>query len=481
MGKRIVSSRPTRDHHKQRNTWYVVDLPKAQAAMDAARLDPRNAAFADHDGKLFEACRRACVVMRLEGAYTEYSARLFASNGGFAKYRQARQLGQAISRKYMDERVFVVAEAAVMNHWVGQRRIRWDTAAARAELYAERGVGVLPALCTSFIPPGDSEEEYQASLPGVKTVRPEPYLCLNRGVSGRPRRFNPPKRVLYRIVDLDEFRRRRGNLVFDSADRGLEPLEIPDEGRLFKHALVGSFSAAGWRSALQRFRNRLAGEMDLALPFGRFTAIPDSVWQVLVTLPNLPRNLSREYLLVAARLAAKRDTKLRKIEAEAEKRLGHFAWLPSWEPGMEDIKQLPLPGTQLLRDVLEFPPREHGSRLKRLVAGKLPRIVPPKRRGRRMRQQELPDIPRFAIQASGQLCLCACDRPNPAARATEQSSAIRPAYDVGAQLEIRFPRPSSEWSQPPLFPGVEPAARKRQFFPRRKRAPIGQARLPFMN
>lgn len=478
MGKRIVSSRPTRNHHKRRNTWYVVDLPKAQAALDRARLDPRNAAFADHDGKLFEASRHACVVTRLEGAYTEYSARLFASNGGFAKYRQARQLGQAISRKYMDERVFVVAEAAVMNHWVRQRRIQWDAAAARSELYAERGVEVLPSLCTSFIPPGESEEEYQASLPGVKTARPEPDIGFGRGRSGRPRRFNPPKRVLYRIVDLDEFRRRRGNLVFDSADRGLEPLEIPDEGRLFKHALVGSFSATGWRSALQRFRNRLAGEMELALPFGRFTAIPDSVWQVLITLPNLPRNLSRDYLLIAARLAGKRDTRLRKLEEEAEKRLGRFAWLPSWEPGMEDVKQLPLPGTQLLRDVLEFPPREHASRLKRLVKGDLPRIVPSKRHGRRMRQQALPDIPRFAVQASGQLCLCACDRPNSCGSAAASDDGCRVP---DAQLPLRFPRPSAEWSQPPLFPGVESAPRKRRFFPRRKRVPIGQARLPFMD
>lgn len=214
------------------------------------------------------------------------------------------------------------------------------------------------------------------------------------------------------------------------------------------------------------------------MPFGRFTAIPDSVWQVLITLPNLPRNLSRDYLLIAARLAGKRDTRLRKLEEEAEKRLGRFAWLPSWEPGMEDVKQLPLPGTQLLRDVLEFPPREHASRLKRLVKGDLPRIVPSKRHGRRMRQQALPDIPRFAVQASGQLCLCACDRPNSCGSAAASDDGCRVP---DAQLPLRFPRPSAEWSQPPLFPGVESAPRKRRFFPRRKRVPIGQARLPFMD
>jgi hypothetical protein len=103
LSKTLVGNRQTRDHHKQRNSWVVIDIAKAREAVERARRDPKNAAIADHEGKLLDACRQDCVVARLDGAYTEYSARLFASNGGFAKYRQARMLGQAISRKYLDD------------------------------------------------------------------------------------------------------------------------------------------------------------------------------------------------------------------------------------------------------------------------------------------------------------------------------------------------------------------------------------------
>jgi hypothetical protein len=476
MAKTLVGNRQTRDHHKQRNSWVVIDIAKAREAVERARRDPKNAAIADHEGKLLDACRQDCVVARLDGAYTEYSARLFASNGGFAKYRQVRMLGQAISRKYLDKRYYAVAESAVFNYWLRQPKLDWNASAARVALYGEYGEKILASLCTSFVPPGEEEYEYQASLPGMRQSEDKEGICGKREKFGRPRSFKPSRLINYRVVDLDDFHNQRRNLVLECIDHGLRPLEVPTEGVLFKRATIASFRARNWRSALEIFRNRVAGEMDLALPFGRFTAVPDSVWQVLIKLPNLPYSLSRDCLLMAARLARKRETKIRKLAEEAEKRLHRFAWLPSWEPGMDDIKQLPLPGTQLLRDVLEFPPRNHTSRLKPLVEGKLPRIVPPKRRGRQMRQQELPNIPRFAIQSSGQVCLCACDRPNPIA--TPQP--VSPQAISNLQLTLRFPRPSSEWTQLALIPGVELAPRRRCFVRRRKRLPMGQTRLPFI-
>lgn len=479
MAKTISSSRKTRDHHKQRNSWVVVDLAKAAAAIAAAKRDPKNAAIAGHEGKLLDACRQDCVVARLDGAYTEYSARLFASNGGFGKYNQARRLGQTISRKYLDARTYAVAELAVWFHWLRQPKIDWDAAAARSALFAERGDEILPKLCTSFIPPGEEECEYQASLPGLRRDQEDVTHEIGSGRRekfGKPRGFRPSRQITYRIVDLDDFRRRRRELILESADHGLRPLAIPAEGVLFKRSTVASFKTRNWRSALEIFRSRVAGEYDLLLPFGRFTAIPDSVWAVLIRLLNLPLNLSRANLMFAARWAGKQETAKRQAAEEKAKRAKAFAWLPSWEPGMDGVKQLPLPGTQLMRDLLEFPPREHWSKPKPLVAGKLPRIIPPKRQGRRLRQMALPHIPRFAVQASGQVCLCACDRPNPIG--APQPASSQPILD--RQLALRFPRPSSEWSQPPLIPGVEPAPRRRRFVPRRRLVPEGQGNLPFI-
>jgi hypothetical protein len=286
--------------------------------------------------------------------------------------------------------------------------------------------------------------------------------------------------TVYRIVDLDDFRNRRRELVIKCLDGGLKPLDLPAEGLLFRRSTIASFKTSGWRKALERFRSRAFGEMERSLPYGRFVALPDSVWEILVKLPNLPLGLSRQHLVEAAKEASKLETAANRKAAESARRSEAFAWLPSFEPGMDDVKQLPLPGTQLLKDILEFPPRAHGSRLRRLVEGKLPRIIPAKRQGRRMRQLGLPQIPRFAIQASGQACLCACDEPNPLVALDESTSAVIGPPVPETQLALRFPRPSNEWSQPPLIPGVEPAPRHPRFVPRRRvRVYAGQTRLPF--
>lgn len=480
MPKTLAMSRETRDHHKQRNSWVVIDLAKAKSAMDKLRNSPRHAAIAGHDGRLFEACRHESIVARLDGAYTEYSARLFASNGGFAKYRQARRLGQPVLRKYLDERGYAVVESAVLTYWFNQPRIDWDARSARSELYAKQGLSVLPFLCTSFIPPGEDEDEYQAVLPGV-AHRIEAPRPLERGAKfGRPRVFNPVQMTVYRIVDLDDFRNRRRDLVLKCVDGGFKPLDLPAEGLLFEHSTIASFKTNGWRNALERFRSRAFGEMERSLPYGRFVALPESVWQKLVKLPNLPLGLSRMHLVEAASLAGKLETAAKRRAEQAEKRNALFAWLPAWEPGMEDVRQLPLPGTLLLKHVLEFPPVERGSHLKPLVAGKLPKVVFPQQRGRRMRQLGLPQMPRFATQASGQVCLWACDRPNPLVSANESEPSDIQLAVPEAQLSLRFPLPQSEWTQAPLFSGIEPAPRRKRFVPRRRvRSYAGQARLPF--
>jgi hypothetical protein len=480
MAKVLAASRPTRDHHKQRNSWVVIDLEKAKAALARASHDPKNRAIAGHEGILLDICRRDCIVARLEGAYTEYSARLFASSGGFAKYRQMQRLGQPVSRKYMDESSFAVVETEVLAYWLGLPRIDWDAQAARSHLYAKRGLVILPFLCTSFIPPGEDEDEYQASLPGIARRERQAGPVQRSAESGRSRAYNPVQMTVYRIVDLDDFRNRRRDLVIKCVDGGLKPLDLPAEGLLFRRSTIASFKTSGWRKALERFRSRAFGEMERSLPYGRFVALPDSVWEILVKLPNLPLGLSRQHLVEAAKEASKLETAANRKAAESARRSEAFAWLPSCEPGMDDVKQLPLPGTQLLKDILEFPPRAHGSRLRRLVEGKLPRIIPAKRQGRRMRQLGLPQIPRFAVQASGQACLCACDKPNPLVALDESMSAVIGPLVPETQLALRFPRPSNEWSQPPLIPGIEPAPRRPRFVPRRRvRVYAGQTRLPF--
>ncbi len=357
MAKKPKRASDRRDHHKQRNDWVVIDLRRVAQAFETLRADPRHASWSAHDGKCLEAAAKDVIVERVLGAYSERMARMLAANGGnWSKLAQNKRIGLAKSTKYWDPDKFAVVEIAVFVHWKESPRIDWNAQAAREELYRRHGVNILPRLSTAFVPPGESVEDYQPSLPGTASEE-ERFPDMVRGKRRPPGpRARPAKPRAFCVVDLEGYMRGLDQAAMDSFHAEINPTgQDVGHGQVLKRATVGKpIGARDWRAALDAFRARQAGDVRDALPEGRFLSVSLAVWSQAVSLECLPFNLSRESLASAVRRARQQAA----AAARLARRSAKYDFLKRVEPGLDDLKQFPLPGVLTLRELFEFPPRE---------------------------------------------------------------------------------------------------------------------------
>lgn len=313
-----------RETHKAPKNWAVVDLQKFERLVAEGR---DRGTLTDHDGQCLEKLEYQVRVAFVQGAYSSSQARLFAANGGnrWALDKRTVTNGQTPARHYRDRTKYAAVELEMLAYLRRQSRIDWNLDAVRQAMFEERGEKVLWSLCTSFIPRDSSPEQMALNVVAEKTSSAQELGSLRKR-NDRPKTFKPTVQRAYCVVDVVDYRER---LTDAYQERGLPvggvKFEVP-EGEILRQATSAQIQAPDWLRAVDKFRLRVQGPYGI-LPRGRYVAVTQGDWEILVTLKTLPAKCTREDLSAAA-LQTRRSRKT--------KRLSHnpgFLRSQWWKPG----------------------------------------------------------------------------------------------------------------------------------------------------